>query len=356
MPYDGHHRRKGMWSKLRFPFITDVAGLKQYIDTNDDAVFVALDIEGSPAISELAISVLPPSALRRLVSGEKPPADVNDLAAEYRLDTHSFRVNGKHNVTYNTRYRRSILQFGELQWVDEDALTEAVTAKLLSLWHHYAAAGPTADGRTPTRPLVLTGFHAGTEAYYFARGLHPVVQAVPFAAYVDIQDILVSMSTARGKLTPSLQLSMRTAGLYLRETTTVEQVAAGQFADLSRRRQMSHERRAAGNDVVCELSLLAHIVAHVLYDDRGSPTAKGRPQPPTNTPVPRPLLDRLRLLVEGMIKTKPVWPGPTEEETIRNNAIRAHRLLKKQARENTVENPDLPRTGMLASHGERETD
>ena len=64
--------------RFPFPFITDPARLQKYI--NDDAVFVAMDIEGAPDISELAISVLPPSALRRLASGEKPPSDVNYLA------------------------------------------------------------------------------------------------------------------------------------------------------------------------------------------------------------------------------------------------------------------------------------
>ncbi|EPE04179.1 hypothetical protein F503_04694 [Ophiostoma piceae UAMH 11346] len=58
--------------------------------------FVAVDIEGY-IISELAISVLPPSTLRQLAS-HRPPVYVIDFADQYSLETYPFRVNGKHII------------------------------------------------------------------------------------------------------------------------------------------------------------------------------------------------------------------------------------------------------------------
>ncbi|OAA68214.1 hypothetical protein SPI_00409 [Niveomyces insectorum RCEF 264] len=319
----------------------DLAALQRYID--DDAVFVAMDIEGAPVISELAVSVLPPSAFRRLASGDdQPPSDINDFAEKYGLDTYSFRVNGRHRINYGTGFRRGILQFGEVQWLNENELAEAVTAKFRSIWNHYTR--PPADG-TPVRrrPLVLTGFHVGIEVHHLTQDLNQVLKAVPFAACVDIQDIIISMSipTSSRKQTPGLKQLVQMAGLRLRESNTTEEVAAGQFEDIGWSRQCRPGRHAAGNDVVCALGLLAHVVYNASRKARSSYT---------DTPATMPLIDRLRLMVEGGVhRQKSVRPDPTEEDLMLADNIRKHRLVDRQERNNFLEDLEVNLSSSLGT-------
>ena len=112
--------------------------------------------------------------------------------------------------------------------MDEDNLIEVVTAKFLFIWNHYA--GSTADGK-PTRPLVLTGFHLGSELHHLIKDFDQVVKTIPFAACVDIEDMIMFAFTPTYKPvhTSCMKLSMETVGLSLRESSTMEEVAAGRL-------------------------------------------------------------------------------------------------------------------------------
>ncbi|EPE10850.1 hypothetical protein F503_05945 [Ophiostoma piceae UAMH 11346] len=316
-------KNKHLWTQFRYPFITDITSLQEYVD--NDAIFVAMDILGGDVITELAISVLPPSALRRLASGEKPPADVNDLAEKYGLDTYSYRIHGKYRVKVGKGLRGSILQFGEIQWVDENELVDVVTAKVLSLWNHYAV--PVANGKSAP-PLVLVGYSMDRVAHHLIQGLKPVIEAVPLAACFDISTLLLSMATTRRRGVPSMKLTMQTAGLTFRENNTLEQVAAGQFEDLGWRKLCRSGHNSAGNDVVFSLSVLAQILhAGYLEPMRFD----------SDLSVKMPLLDRLRLLTE--VPEPPPYSGPTKEEMIDMNK-RKSRLAGKKELENALKDLD----------------
>ena len=323
-----------LWRQFQYPFITDVASLQEYVDNG--ALFVAIDSMGGDVITELAISVLPPSALNRLASGEKPLSDINDLAENYGLDTYSFRVHGKHRTKIGKGLRRGILQFGELQWVNENELVDAVTAKFLSIWNHYAA--PIDDGKAAL-PLVLVGFSMQNEVYQLIQSLKPVLESVPLAACFDIATFFMSMATSKGGANrPSMKLTMQTVGLTFRENTTVEQVAAGQFEDIGWRKAPTSRLHSSGNIAVCELGILVHI----LHESR--PKAR---LSDTDLSVKMPLLTRLRLLAE--VPERP-YSGPRKEELVDHNT-RKSRLAAKKENASKDMDPDLASTLALFDLG-----
>ncbi|ERT00242.1 uncharacterized protein SPSK_09480 [Sporothrix schenckii 1099-18] len=358
---------------MNVPFLGDVDALQQYIHNNRDAVFVSLDTKGTPDISELALSVLPAPTLCQLASGhgDRPPSDMDSLVDAYGVKTYSFRENGKHKIKRGNGYRRPILQFGTAQWVDAADLAPAVTAKLKAILVAHSnttsSAGTHVDTSSPDRqqpPLVLVVYHIGPEAYHLDNELISVREDMTFAACVDVECLVKSLSRPDEpsvQNTPRLGDALKAAGLYFRESVHVEQIVDGVFEDIKRRKTSYHKQHAAGNDATRQLGLLVHIL-HAVVSEAANPILLARQPLPTRATVsaggsdttkgaqatPEPVLDRLRALVKSM--RRPLYvhsyqSGPTEEQLQRGDDKRAERIKKKEERD--LVGSDVLETGAL---------
>lgn len=331
--------------RLGFPFFQDIASLQPYID--NDAVFVCIDIEGTPNISEVGISILPPSSLRSLVKGDvddAPPSDMHDFCQKYNLETYSFRVNGAHMVLQLRGKRRGLAQFGidHIQWLDRCKLADAVLEVLHDVRKRYPAP----------HPFVLTGYHMGMEIGRLDDDLVNLVKnkhhdvGVEFAACVDIRDVILAMARDMGLpyiRTPSVAALMEAARLVLREVNTVEEIESGNFVDLANKKLLMkpHPRHAAANDVVCELAVLSHMLfASSLFSKQGKQGNPGpRPDPLTDQTdnlrksVDVPLCRKLAKTAESGKPFIPIYPGRTDEEMVMSANARRDRLLERKERE-----------------------
>ncbi|KIH91340.1 hypothetical protein SPBR_01832 [Sporothrix brasiliensis 5110] len=346
------------WVKMHIPFIGDLAALQQYIDDNKDAIFVSLDIKGRTEISEIGLSVLPPSMVLRLSSGDgdTPPFDMARFADMYNVQTYTFRVNGRHEIKRGDRNRRPILQFGTAQWVDATDLASAVAGKLTSILDAFsntntgdgtAVNSSSPEGRRP--PLVLVVYNIGSEAYYLDKELILVRQAVKFAAYVAVTYLITSLSLptkGHHQSTPNLRDASAAAGLYLKEAVTTEQVADGVFEDIKWRSCPHSLVRTSGNDTVWKLGLLAHMLYAVASEAQSLKLTVLSPLPTQETvstcvrnskvaksAASLPVLDNLRALARSKQWRKYYQDGPTEEQFQRGADKRIERIKKKEEKD-----------------------